>query len=97
MSAPTDGGPAFPNAQRLFDDDTQSWVVNSVGGMTLRDWFAGKAPAQEIESMIPVTVGECAKFIGMDAADYIGGEYWQKVLAKARYQWADAMLAERAK
>jgi hypothetical protein len=82
-----DGGPAYPSEYSLRTNQ----------GMTLRDWFAGKAPAQEIESMIPVTVGECAKFIGMDAADYIGGEYWQEVLAKARYQWADAMLAERAK
>ena len=38
-----DGGPAFPHAQRLWDNDAQSWAVHSVGGMTLRDWFAGQA------------------------------------------------------
>ena len=40
-----DGGPAFPHAQRLWDNDAQSWAVHSVGGMTLRDYFAGRALA----------------------------------------------------
>ena len=44
MSIPiNDGGPAFPHAQRLWDNDAQSWAVHSVGGMTLRDYFAGQA------------------------------------------------------
>lgn len=43
MSAIDDGGSAFPEAQRLFDSDTQSWIVLSKGGMSLRDWFAGQA------------------------------------------------------
>ena len=46
MSTPTnDGGNAFPHAQRLWDNDAQSWAVHSVGGMTLRDYFAGQALA----------------------------------------------------
>jgi hypothetical protein len=38
-----DGGPAFPHAQRLWDSDAQSWAVHSIGGMTLRDYFAAAA------------------------------------------------------
>jgi hypothetical protein len=43
MITTKDGGSAFPQSQRLFDNDTQSWAVHSVGGMSLRDWFAGMA------------------------------------------------------
>lgn len=43
MSKIDDGGSAFPEAQRLFDNDTQSWVVMSKGGMSLRDYFAAAA------------------------------------------------------
>jgi hypothetical protein len=45
MKTTNDGGNAFPHAQRLWDNDAQSWAVHSVGGMTLRDWFAGQALA----------------------------------------------------
>jgi hypothetical protein len=27
----------------LWDNDALSWAVHSIGGMTLRDWFAGQA------------------------------------------------------
>jgi hypothetical protein len=40
-----DGGNAFPHAQRLWDNDAQSWAVHSVGGMTLRDYLAAQALA----------------------------------------------------
>jgi hypothetical protein len=43
MSAIDNGGPAFPHAQRCWDNDAMSWAVHSIGGMTLRDWFAGIA------------------------------------------------------
>ena len=44
MSTPINtGGPAFPNEQRLWDKHDGCWVVRSVGGMTLRDYFAGQA------------------------------------------------------
>jgi hypothetical protein len=37
MSAPEDGGPMFPQFERVGD------VAFTKGGMTLRDWFAGQA------------------------------------------------------
>ena len=37
MSAPDDGGPAFPHSSSPMRGDLTEW------GMTLRDWFAGQA------------------------------------------------------
>ena len=46
MKTPSnDGGAAFPNEQWLWDNRKGSYVVRSVGGMTLRDYFAGQALA----------------------------------------------------
>jgi len=81
MSTPNDGGPAFPNAQRLFDNDTQSWAVHSVGGMTLRDWFAGMALQGEVAN--PSS--------GLFEADSITFTE----LAEDCYRMADAMLSAR--
>ena len=39
MSAPDDGGPAFPHSSSPMRGDLTEW------GMTLRDWFAGQALA----------------------------------------------------
>ena len=64
---------------------------------SLRDEFALKAPSQEIENMVPNAVAQCAAFIGISANEYMGLVDYPKVLAKARYRWADAMLKERAK
>lgn len=44
MSKP-DGGAAFPQAVRKWDNDQMSWCVDSKGGMTLLDYFAGQALA----------------------------------------------------
>ena len=40
-----DGGPAFPQIITEYDEDTHEYTrnVHSVGGMSLRDWFAGMA------------------------------------------------------
>ena len=40
MSAHDDGGPAFPVLKKVGPD----WEARSIGGMTLRDWFASHAP-----------------------------------------------------
>lgn len=54
MSKIDDGGSAFPQAQRLFDNDTQSWIVMSKGGMSLRDYFAGQTLSGWLASMTDV-------------------------------------------
>ena len=39
-----DGGPAFPQVDRLIDRHRgHVHEISSMGGMTLRDWFAGQA------------------------------------------------------
>ncbi len=83
-----DGGPAFPSAQ------ITSWRVGGhggseaaphyemVGGMSLRDWFAGQALMGILA--LPGTIRGQQNKSGIDCA------------AEA-YIFADAMLAERAK
>ena len=45
MSERNDGGPAFPHPIVNVDDDGNVVVVGAMGGMSLRDWFAGQALA----------------------------------------------------
>ena len=53
------------------------------------------APAGEIENMIPSTVAECAKFIGLSENEpYSYRPHYAMVVAKARREWAQAMVAE---
>lgn len=48
MSTPThdDGGPAFPFAP---NDHSTDWRQHGNDGMSLRDWFAGRATEKDIE------------------------------------------------
>ena len=54
MSAQTDGGPAFPRPTEITQDphldysQTEHWI-KSEPGMTLRDYFAIRAPLESIE------------------------------------------------
>jgi hypothetical protein len=45
--------------------------------------------------MIPDTVKGCAKYIGVPLSAYELDRDYLKVLAKARCEWADAMLKAR--
>ena len=74
MSTPiNDGGPAFP----YFNPDTE--VVYP--GMSLRDWFAGQATANDVKN---------------HRGDYdVGLTKYQFTCEQAKYRYADAMLAER--
>ena len=91
MSAPiNDGGPAFPHAQRLWDNDAQSWAVHSVGGMTLRDYFAGEALAALINQLAHTSQADKEmKKLGMCEGQF------DRLCAKCAYDYADAMLAAR--
>jgi hypothetical protein len=77
-----DGGPAFPEVVTEYDPDIGRREVTSVGGMTLRDYFAAKAMPAVIGSLHgPVVCEECA------------GDFLR--YAMAAYQMADAMLRAR--
>lgn len=78
-----DGGPAFPTSDGIATDGDKTVDYHSTfPGMSLRDWFAGHASEKDIEQY---------------------RSFWrddQLVLREreaARYAYADAMLAERAK
>ena len=81
MSAPGNGGPAFP--QPLACDPVDGHFVSSIdcgdGGMTLRDYFAAKA--------MPVVWAEIPDDVGRDHA--LGR------LGAFAYEMADAMLKAR--
>jgi hypothetical protein len=43
MSAPKDGGPAFPISMNMLKTTENEAVFGSHPGLSLRDWFAGQA------------------------------------------------------
>jgi hypothetical protein len=51
MSKIDDGGQAFPQTQHLNKTDTSVDYIGSVGGMTLRDYFAAAALTGIVSSM----------------------------------------------
>jgi hypothetical protein len=87
-----DGGPAFP----VTPSDRNGQYATELG-MTLRDYAALHAPADEIRDIAPNKVDDCAAYIGIASEHYLGSRDYIRVLAKARYAWADAMLKERTK
>ena len=74
--APNDGGQAFPRTVQRWNDS-----LEHVQGMSLRDWFAGKA----LWGVIILTE---------DARRDLGDD-WLKMCARDAYRAADAMLAAR--
>lgn len=106
MERKDDGGPAFPCTRVVehFEGDRTTFV----DGMSLRDWFAGKCPDEEMKKRIPATMGDIVKLLAdlgwISNADATGAGYvWTKyqdehmhrLRAWARYQYADAMLEAR--
>ena len=43
MKKPNDGGPAFPGTMITHNNVTGAYEERLVAGMTLRQWYAGKA------------------------------------------------------
>lgn len=75
-----DGGPAFPEAVAIGPSGD---VYPGMGGMSLRDWFAGQAAAAIIG-------GICAQGRSTDSER-------APLVARSAYLLADAMLAARGK
>jgi hypothetical protein len=86
MSKPN-GGPAFPvisQQREAFDSDVVSpgWDFYSVGGMSIRDYFAIRATEEDLKMYFP--------------SEYNFFRSGSERTA-ARYAFADAMVAEREK
>lgn len=80
--------PAFPSAC-LSDPGHPA----SVPGMTLRDWFAGRAPVTLFDAAV------ACGWTGLEAAEMHRAEYRAALwagMALMRYEHADALLAARA-
>ena len=91
MSTKNTGGPAFPTPNggdsAISEDGHQHWQYPSHPGMSLRDWFAGKALEGEMAAQ------------SADTGEYTSGiaeDILQK-RASLFYRFADAMLKEREK
>lgn len=101
MTTKHTGGPAFPMVVTEYNPDSESMEATSPGGMTLRDYFIAHAPASEIETIIPVAIGDMLDFIGIRygpqaaLSTYRRAVHYPMALAKARLIWADAMLKAR--
>ena len=82
--ARSEGGPAFAHGGHEGD----SGFASPQEGMTLRDWFAGQALAGAISSPHNVP-GLSDRSACMDAQQHAAAQW--------AYEFADAMIAERAK
>ena len=80
-----DGGPAFPISIPGVGD-------NGCGGMSLRDWFAGKALDSGV-CRTSVPEYDLNRYFGPTRTDIRRAE----IIAAEAYDIADAMLVERQK
>ncbi len=89
------GGPAFPRP--VSEDDGRfgrnQEQYGAQDGMTLRDYFTANAPVTIGDAML--RCGFCEESIGMFEQESRTEIF--TVLAEMRGEYADAMLAERAK
>ena len=101
MGDKNDGGPAFPL-------ETTASGVFFESGMSLRDYFAAAATEEDIREYMPKTVGEVADLMlrlgwitpyafQQGPLRAYGDKEKQRLRVWAKFQHADAMLAERDK
>lgn len=81
-----DGGPAFPQHDLKDSGDGGEWEHVITGGMTLRDYFAAHALSLFCEEPLLTSFRELGEKRGLTLP---------QAVAKAAYNYADAMLAER--
>lgn len=103
VGAVDDGGPAFPRtAGPVIDGDAYH---GSQSGMSIRDWFAGKALVGLMGDgyMLKLTVGVAGAMSGrtpqqaLEQPEIMGvvQQDAAKLMAQAAYRYADAMIAAR--
>lgn len=90
LASPPDGGEAFPLAMHGGIHEYQHWQV----GMSLRDYFAGKAMAMDLDTGGTVADAECE--LGLPPKTYDYKTHWPLLAAKRAYAYADAMIAARS-
>lgn len=83
----SDNPSAFPNT------GNPTWQLEPEAGMTLRDWFAGRA----VTGILANSENTQAGAEPTNCALSCRPEEFSSWVAKASYLVADAMLAERAK
>jgi hypothetical protein len=92
MSAVHDGGPAFPGPNPemtgIDSDGTERWETEPSGGMSLRDYFAGKA----MNTMIARAE---VHFLEQDSYEPGDLEDFHDYVGEQSYLIADAMLKAR--
>lgn len=81
MAKINDGGPAFPTAEHGKAKDPHRKVIDL--GMSLRDWFAGRA-------LMEMLASEAFRYLVADEAEI-------RRRAEAAYTLADAMIEQRKK
>jgi len=92
MSNTNTGGPAFPT-ENAHQSGPITWHHE---GMTLRDYFAAKAPKE----IFDVSLSHAKQLVGRECPAYIEdpkgfAEFWADCRAVLRYIEADAMLKAR--
>ena len=92
-----DGGPAFPSEFK-FDHPNAGPMVEQSAGMSLRDYFAIHAPEPTNEQISSIERREqAANPHNEPYANKVRRRGRQEIICSLRYEYADAMLAEREK
>lgn len=90
---PNDGGPAFPQGERVGD------IAVQIGGMTLRDYFSAKAPVSLGDAIAAANLEHSAQSVEVAVCRVMSSPEKRAIafamLARLRHDYADAMLKAR--
>lgn len=92
-SQQNNGGPAFPVARVV---GVQGGMHCGSNGMTLRDYFAANVNGKDLDSLVPKSTEDICRFLGIPVSQFKVEVHYPMALAKARYMFSDAMLAQRS-
>ena len=90
--AKEDGGQAFPKIDNIDYKDTQRAIVNTIGGLTKREWFAGMA----LQGILANPIVE-QYLNNREKAGAQTEKQSTEATVKAGFYYADAMIAESKK
>ena len=99
-----DGDPVFLFPQSYIGKDAPHEGIG--GGAELRDWFAGTAADEDVDFYMPALNTDLAALLSqlgieIDLSENVLSQETRRTYGRlhawARYQFADAMMAERAR